>query len=168
MAKPKELSLGEWNEMTSAFHEESDRGAAILAGSFVEHALGQYIKFRIRDKKVADTLFDAMGPLSSFSQRIAIAYAFDLISQVQYKDFETIRKIRNHFAHHPLDTTFNTNDIKQLCAALSMFKETSHENHPVPGERHRIAYLLSCGISCGRLLDTIEAAVKKAKSDAPS
>jgi len=168
MAKLKELSLGERNEMTSAFHEESDRGAAILAGSFVEHTLGQYVKFRIRDKKLADTLFGAMGPLSSFDQRIAIAYAFDLISQVQYKDFETIRKIRNHFAHHPLDTTFNTNDIKQLCAALSMFKETSHESHPAPGERHRIAYLLSCGISCGRLLNTIEAAEKEAKSGASS
>lgn len=117
---------------------------------------------------MADTLFDAMGPLSSFSQRIAIAYAFDLISQVQYKDFETIRKIRNHFAHHPLETTFNTHDIKQLCATLSMFKNSSHENHPMPGERHRIAYLLSCGISCGGLLDAIETAEKKAKTNASS
>ena len=168
MAKPKELSIGEWNEMVGTFHEESDRGAAILAGSFAEHALGQYLKFRIRDKKVADALFDAMGPLSSFSQRIAIAYAFDFISQVQYEDFETIRKIRNHFAHHPLETTFNTNDIKQLCAALSMFKETSHEQYPAPGERYRIAYLLGCGILCARFLDTIESAEKKAKGGTPS
>ena len=160
MAKPKELNLEQWNEMIGSFHDESDRGAAILAGSFAEHALGQYLKFRIRDKKVADTLFDAMGPLSSFSQRIAIAYAFDLISQAQYKDFEAIRKIRNHFAHHPLETTFNTNDVKQLCATLSMFKETNRENHSAPGESHRIAYLLSCGITCGRLLDTIETETK--------
>ncbi len=168
MAKPKELSLEHWNEMVVTYHDESDRGAAILAGSFAEHALGQYLKFRIRDKKVADALFDAMGPLSSFSQRIAIAYAFDLISQVQYKDFEAVRKIRNHFAHHPLETMFHTNEIKQLCTALSMFKETSHENDPAPSDRHRIAYLLSCGILCGRLLDTIAAAAKKAKCDTPS
>lgn len=164
MAKPKELSLGEWNQMVGTFHEESDRGAAILAGSFAEHALGQYLKFRIRDKKVADALFDAMGPLSSFSQRIAIAYAFELISPIQYKDFEAIRKIRNHFAHHPLETTFSTNDIKQLCSALSMFKDTSQDQHPKAGERHRIAYLLSCGILCGCLLETIESATKKASS----
>lgn len=161
MAKPKELSLGEWNQMVVTFREESDRGAAILAGSFAEHALGQYLKFRIRDKKVADELFNATGPLSSFSQRIAIAYAFDLISSALYKDFETIRKIRNRFAHHPLDTTFNTNDIKQLCEALSMFEETTHEQYPKPGERHRIAYLLSCGMSCGCLLNTIESAEAK-------
>ena len=168
MAKPKELSLGEWNEMVGTFHEESDRGAAILAGSFAEHVLGQYLKFRIRDKKVADALFAVMGPLSSFSQRIAIAYAFDLISLGQYKDFETIRKVRNHFAHHPLETTFNTKDIKQLCTALSMFKETSNEHYPKSGERHRIAYLLSCGGLCARFLDTIETAAKKAKSGTPS
>lgn len=163
MAKPKDLSLGEWNQMVGAFHNESDRGAAILSGSFAEHALGQYLKFRIRDKKVADELFNAMGPLSSFSQRIAIAYAFDLISPAQYKDFEIIRKVRNHFAHHPLDTTFNTNVIKQLCALSSMFKETTLEQYPKPGERHRIAYLLTCGILCGRLLDAIESAEAKAK-----
>ncbi len=79
MTVPKELSLGKWKEMVGAFHGESDRGAAILAGSFAEHALGQYLKFRVRDKKIADALFGAIGPLSSFSQRIAIAYAFDLI-----------------------------------------------------------------------------------------
>jgi DNA-binding MltR family transcriptional regulator len=154
MAKLKELSLEEWNKMVETFHEESDRGAAILAGSFVEHAVGQYLKSRIRDKKVADELFNAMGPLSSFSQRIAIAYAFDLISLVQHKDIEIIRKVRNHFAHHPLDTTFSTNDIKQLCVELSMFNATTQEQNPKPGERYRIAYLLSCGVLCVQLLAT--------------
>lgn len=168
MAKPKDLSLGEWNQMVDTFHNESDRGAAILSGSFAEHALGQYLKFRIRDKKVADKLFDAMGPLSSFSQRISIAYAFDLISSAQYKDFEIIRKVRNHFAHHPLDTTFNTNDIKQLCTSLSMFKETAFEQSPKPGERHRVAYLLTCGILCGRLLDAIESTETKARGSKTS
>ena len=66
MAKIKELSLGEWNEMVGAFHGESDRGAAILAGSFAEHALGQYLKFRIRDKEVAEALFGAMGATVEF------------------------------------------------------------------------------------------------------
>lgn len=161
MAKPKELSIGKWNEIVGVFHEESDRGAAIIAGSFAEHALGQYLKFRVRDKKVADTLFDATGPLSSFSQRIAIAYAFSLIPQSHYNDFETIRKIRNHFAHHPFDTTFNTNEIKQLCAALSMFKETSKQHFPDPSKRHRIAYLLNCGMLSASLLDAIEKPAKE-------
>lgn len=164
MAKLKNLSLGEWNEMVVAFHEESDRGAGVLAGSFAEHTLGQYLKFRIHDKKVAEALFEQMGPLSTFAQRIAIAYAFQLITQTQYKDFETIRKIRNRFAHHPLDTTFNTEEIKQLCTTLSMFKEANESNPPIPGHRHRVAYILTCGILCGRLLDTIEADAAKSRT----
>ncbi len=142
--------------MVGAFHEESDRGAAILAGSFAEHSLGLYLRFRIRDKKIADALFAPLGPLSSFSQRITIAYAFDLISTQQYRDFETIRRIRNHFAHHPLDSTFSTNEIRQLAVTLSMFNEITEQQYPDPSQRHRIAYLLTCGILCGRLLDTIE------------
>lgn len=168
MVKPKELSLGKWNHMVDTFREESDRGAAILAGSFTEHALGQYLKFHIRDKKVADELFDATGPLSSFSQRIAIAYAFDLISAAQHRDFEIIRKVRNHFAHHPLDTTFSTNAIKQLCASLSMFRETASEHYTTTGERHRVAYLLSCGMLSGGFLATMEDVRAKAKGGAAS
>lgn len=158
MPKPQELDLADWNQMVGAFHDESDRGAAILAGSFTEHALGRYLKFRIRDKKVAESLFAPMGPLSNFSQCINIAYAFDLITKAQHGDFELVRKIRNHFAHHPLDTTFNTNEIKQFTEKLSMFDGTSNSQHTKLGERHRIAYLLTCGILCGKLLDAIEAA----------
>ena len=162
MAKLKELSLAKWNQMVETFHEESDRGAAILAGSFAEHALAQYLKFRIRDKKLADKLFDGMGPLSSFSQRISIAFAFDLINAELYKDLDIIRKIRNHFAHHPLDATFKTVEIKQLCEKLSTFQHTSAEQHPKPGDQHRVTYLLSCGFASGSLLDEIESAEAKA------
>jgi hypothetical protein len=46
-----------------------------------------------------------MGPLSSLSQRIAVAYAFSFIPEQQYLDLELIRKARNYFAHHPMDAT---------------------------------------------------------------
>lgn len=167
MPKLKNLSLGEWNKMVVTFHEESDRGAGVLAGSFAEHTLGQYLKFHIHDKKVAEALFGPMGPLSTFDQRIAIAYAFELITQTQYKDFETVRKIRNQFAHHPLDTTFNTEEIKQRCTTLSMFKEASESNPPIPGHRHRVAYILTCGILCGRFFEEIETDAAKIRAKKP-
>lgn len=162
MAKKKELSIGELNQMVETFHEESDRGAAILAGSFAEHALAQYLKFRIRDKKLADKLFDGMGPLSSFSQCISIAFAFDLITAAQYKDLEKIRKIRNHFAHHPLDTTFKTDEVKKLCVELSMFNQTNPKESSESDDHLRVTYLLSCGFTSGSLLDEIESAEAKA------
>jgi DNA-binding MltR family transcriptional regulator len=106
-----------------------------------------------------------MGPLSSFSQRIAIAYAFGLIPKQRYRDFELIRKIRNHFAHHPMDTTFATAEVQKLAAGLSMMDTASEQKESRPGYRARIAYLLTCGISCGSLLDAMEKAKANAKKD---
>jgi hypothetical protein len=165
MAKPREVDFAHWNEMVGSFHNESDRGAAILAGSFAENALGHYLRFRMRDQEVADALFSPMGPLSSFSQRIAIAYAFGLIPKQRYRDFELIRKIRNHFAHHPMDTTFATAEVQKLAAGLSMMDTASEQKESRPGYRARIAYLLTCGISCGSLLDAMEKAKANAKKD---
>jgi hypothetical protein len=167
MAKPRDVDLGHWNEMVGSFHDESDRGAAILAGSFAENALGHYLRFRMQDEKVANELFAPLGPLASFSQRIAIAYAFGLISKQRYDDFELIRKIRNHFAHHPMDAKFADTEVQQLAARLSMMETTTRDHKESrPGYRARIAYLLTCGMSCGSLLDAIEKAREKsAKKD---
>lgn len=156
MKKNHDLDFGKWNEMVNSFHEESDRGAAILAGSFAEHILGQYLRFRIHDKSVADALFGPMGPLSDFSKRIAIAYAFNFISKPNYNDFEGIRRIRNHFAHHPLDSTFGSREVMQLASTLSMFDKASEVEYPTASAKYRIAYLLTCGIRCASLLREIE------------
>ena len=165
MATPKKLDLDDWNKIVEPYHSESDRGAAILAGSFAEHALGQYLNSRIRDKKIAELLFTPLGPLSSFSQRITIAYAFDLISEGQYNDFDLIRRIRNHFAHYPLDTTFSTNEIQQLACKLSGFNMITDEEYPKAGARHRIGYLLTCGILSGTLLHTLSIQSFKGKAN---
>jgi hypothetical protein len=47
-----------------------------------------------------------------------------------------------------------------------MFAETTDEQYRKVGQRHRIAYLLTCGILCGNLLDTIEKAEEQSKSSA--
>ena len=152
-ARKKDLSLGEWNEMVDSFHEESDRGAAILAGSFIEHVLGQYLRSHISDRKVADELFAPLGPLSNFAQRIAIAHAFNLISKDQRKDLEIVLRVRNHFAHHPFDATFGTSEVKQRCGSLSMFNGAKDDRrHTKDGDSHRAAYLVSCGRLCAELL----------------
>jgi|SRR5882672_1674464 len=156
MTKPLNVDLGDWNQMVEIFHGESDRGAAILAGSFAEHALGTFLTHKVKDKSVAEKLFGPVGPLSSFSQRIAAAYAFDLISASQYKEFEAARQARNYFAHHPLDASFAAAEVQKYTSTLVIFSDPALAQHTDPATKHRIAYLLACGLLCGRLLDSIE------------
>lgn len=167
MAKPQNVGLGDWNEMVGHFHAESDRGAAILAGSFAEHALGTYLHHRVADKGLAEKLFGPVGPLSSFSQRIAVAYAFRQIDERQYRDFEAIRQARNYFAHHPLDASFASPEVQKHVSKTSMYQDKElMAHHQTEGHKHRIAYLLTCGFVCGRLLDMVEKEVTQAAQDA--
>jgi mannitol repressor len=153
LASPENLDLHKMNEMVGAFHKESDRGAAILAGSFLEHYLGLFLRSKIVDEKIADKLFDAMGPLASFSQRIAIAYAFGFINKQQHTDLELIRKIRNHFAHHPLNGTFQDNEVKTKVTALSTYGKSDGYK----AEHGRQVYVFACGVLCAKFEVTMRA-----------
>ena len=154
--KPKNLDVGDWNNLVDVYYNESDRGAAVLAGSFVENALRLYLREKIRDQKIADDLFSPVGPLSSFSQCSRIAYAFGFVREEVFRDVELIRRIRNHFAHHPMDATFATPEVLQLAGQLSTANDFRPSDHPEPeGKGARIAYLLACGLRAGSMLTVI-------------
>lgn len=151
MAKPQELNLFDWNTMIDSFHRESDRGAAVLVGGFVENYLGIYLRSLVVDEKVAESLFQAVGPLSSFSQRIAVARAFGFISKSDYVDLNLIRKIRNHFAHHPLEAGFSGSPVVEFAGGLSERDAASESHAHSVAELNKMAYLYSCAQICGRL-----------------
>lgn len=152
MALLKELDLNDLNTMVGAFHKESDRGAAILAGSFLEHYLGLFLRAKVVDSKVAERLFDAMGPLGSFSQRITIAYAFSFITKQQYTNLEILRKVRNHFAHNPLHATFSDTEVRDKIINLSTYGGEAFNYSPDHG---RQVYVFSCGVLCGDFYKSI-------------
>ena len=151
MAKPLDLKIWDWNRMVDAFHGESDRGAAVLAGGFVENFLGVYLKSFVVDEKVGRDVFDAMGPLSSFSQRTAMARAFGYITRRQYDDLTLVRQIRNHFAHHPLESTFATPKVATMCVKLGEYQVAQAESAAqLEAQINRTAYLFSCITFCGQ------------------
>jgi DNA-binding MltR family transcriptional regulator len=103
--------------------KESDRAAAVFAGSFLDEMLSHILAFYfVQDKKTSRELLRGDGPLSSFSARIKVAYAIGLISESVRSDFEIIRKIRNHFAHHPRATSFSESPVREHCANLAFVK----------------------------------------------
>jgi DNA-binding MltR family transcriptional regulator len=117
--KPTDLDIDDYHTTLQSFHNESDRAAAVLAGSFIESYLAKYLKlFMIEDE--SDKLFDSDGPLATFNQRVRIAYAFKLINKQTSSDLRFIGKIRNHFAHHPLHASFDSAPVSDFCNQLSM------------------------------------------------
>lgn len=144
--KPKDLKLANYNSMVETFHSESDRGAAVLAGSYADNVLGKYLAYKCKDKSKEEDLFGSNGPLSTFSQRILISQAFGLISGNAAVTLQHIRKIRNYFAHHPLEATFETSPVREWIGILRDLIELREDQEEIRSEmNNRNVYLLSCG-----------------------
>jgi hypothetical protein len=105
--KPTKVNILDYQKIVESYHGESDRAAALLAGSFVEHYLAEYLKTccLVSDPDI-DELFHGFGPMATFAQRISIAYAIGAIDTGMRDDLRAIKDIRNHFAHHPTEAKF--------------------------------------------------------------
>jgi mannitol operon repressor len=53
------------------------------------------------------------------SARIAACHALGLISEAEFKEAESVRKIRNEIAHK-VQMSFENDRVRSLCAALKM------------------------------------------------
>jgi len=145
--------------MVEQYRSESDRGAAVLAGSWVENVLGIYLEYSMVDQSSSHELFSSNGPLATFSQRISIGRAFGILSKNTADTLNYIRKIRNYFAHHPLDASFDESPVcewvqhlmklleEQLnsYSSTNSFEDDNNETLKLKYSR-RDVYLLSCAL----------------------
>lgn len=115
-----DLNITDYHDVVEMFHSESDRGAAVLAASFVENYLAAYLRFFMIEDADVEALFGGFGPLSGFSQRIEAAYAFGFLTASSRQDLKYVRKIRNHFAHHPMDASFEASPVRDFVEHLSI------------------------------------------------
>jgi hypothetical protein len=100
---------------------ESDRGCALLAGSYLDSQLEKVLRKKmVGNKKHLDNLFDFNGPLGTFSGRITITYSLGLISKNDLNDLQLVRKIRNTFGHSPSIIDFENEKIKSYCNNLKL------------------------------------------------
>jgi hypothetical protein len=60
------------------------------------------------------------SPLSSLSNKIELALAFGLISQLEYRNLTLIRRIRNEFAHKIGELSFDSSAISNRCTELEV------------------------------------------------
>jgi len=114
--------LDDHNDFSKQYDGESDRASAILASSFLDNCLENFLKEKLADHKIKDNLFKGYGPLSSFSARTDIALLLGLIPEHIYQDLKIIRKIRNEFAHSTEQISFSKGKIKDFVSNLQLAK----------------------------------------------
>jgi len=160
--------LAEQQQRIEAFRKaltaESDRGCALFAAAHLDASLSDllYISL-VANRDIEKDLFEGTAPLAAFSARIKMAYYLGLISRAIRRDLDIIRAVRNDFAHTLAVVSFDNQQIRDRCKALSF---SYHEKQESP-RSHFIAAVM--GI-LGRIhAATLTAVPHSEKSDsAPS
>lgn len=126
MAKKKKgtITLITFSQAIATFTKETDRGTALAVAAWIDDVLEECLRATLRqDEEVANNLFQPDGPLGTFSSRIKMAYLLGFITPSLFRELETIKGIRNTFAHTRLLIRFTDQSIKDRCNSLVGAKE---------------------------------------------
>lgn len=101
-------------------HRE-DRGVVLMATAHVEQLLEDTIICRMTDEFVdgewRGRVFggEQRGAIDGFSGKIVIAFALGLITERVREDLQTLRRLRNVFAHSPRPIDFSHPEVIAVC-----------------------------------------------------
>lgn len=88
--------------------------------AFAEDTLELLLLAYLREESQAIKLVSGFNaPLGTFSARVKAAFALGLLLQDGYETLETLRKIRNKFAHNWKGVSLDRDDIKSQINRLS-------------------------------------------------
>lgn len=97
---------------------ESPRGAVMVACAYLDEQLRGIIDAYLVEDSDKGVLLDGFNaPLGTFSARIKAAHCLGLISDEERDDCDTLRKIRNEFAHSHR-VSFDDRKVVDLCKNL--------------------------------------------------
>jgi DNA-binding MltR family transcriptional regulator len=109
----------EFKNVIIALRAESDRGCALFAAAYLDEALARLLRARmVQDSRMEKDLFISQAPLGAFSARIKMVYYLGELGSEERQMLDTIRGIRNHFAHHFEATSFSDQSIADRCRHL--------------------------------------------------
>jgi len=102
---------------------ESERGAVLVGGSKIDEYLENLVIkiLPVKSKSYQSRLLNYPGPLSSFSGKIELLFAFRIIDEKLYNSLNSLRKIRNDAAHSSKD--FSLQKIKNKLDLIYDFED---------------------------------------------
>jgi DNA-binding MltR family transcriptional regulator len=109
---------------TQMLRRESDRGCVLVGAAILEEGLDAlltagFVEEKIVAKASIGPLFAAGGPLGSFWAKIQLAHALGLLSSDTHHDLESVRRLRNRFAHYRESVSFSDADVIAAVDRLS-------------------------------------------------
>jgi len=114
-----------YKTFVSQFAGESDRGAILIAGVFLDELLKKVIDAHLVQ---GSKMTEDRNPLSQFAARINMVYGLGLISKRDFDDLDAIRKVRNGCAHKITFASFQAEEISRFCDQLAVVKEIQDSN----------------------------------------
>ena len=115
---------GERAALQRDLEKGTDRTAAIIAASLVEHLLENTILIFLprSDATTTAKLLSREGALNGFFSKNFLGYAMGIYNKNVLSDLEAIREIRNNFAHSAKPINFETDEILKHVKKLSRQK----------------------------------------------
>jgi mannitol operon repressor len=101
-------------------NKESPRGCVLISCSYLDNLMREILLSFFIDGDDGKRLAEGFNaPLGTLSTRSSAAFALGLISEREFKEITTLRKVRNRFAHH-VHASFAMQEIRDLCYNLTM------------------------------------------------
>lgn len=110
----------EIDRMMDELRGGNDMAVALLAGSFLEVELERLLIAKMHDTDTAlrAALFLNRGPLADMHSKILVAHAFGVITGPMASELQSLRAIRNSFAHARVPLTFDHSLVAKEVADL--------------------------------------------------
>lgn len=102
--------------------DDEDMSVAVVCAALLDASLERLIESRFVHKKsnLAGQIFRNRGPLSDFQSKILVASAFDIITPIMAGEMDSLRVIRNAFAHAKIPISFENEIVDREMKALEM------------------------------------------------
>jgi len=114
---PEDLKY--FSSFLTEFQGETDRGAALVGAALIDSRLERLLCSHLAVEEMADELICSNNaPLGTFSSRIKMGYALGLITELEFRESEIIRRVRNEFAHSVHGLDFKGQKVAALCRNL--------------------------------------------------
>ncbi len=166
--------------LQGAFSKESDRGVVLVASAFFDTTLERLLRARFSSRigkatRLVEPLFGGLGPLSTFSAKIRLSYAIDLLQDWMAADLDLIRRIRNEFSHSFESASFAsaaiTQQVDQLQGYEMALKSINAGNNKGKFDPNKIQENIRSrwkfNLTCSRIGALLQAKAVIQESDAP-